>query len=379
VERLRRLGKPVFVICLGVVLYLIATNAGAGWLYVVAAAIGGVVLISALGPLWSVRGIEVARLAPVAGTAGEPISCEIEVRNPGRFARYLIEARDAFAGDEGGGVVVRVEGGAAQRVAYRLESPRRGVYPGGGISIESGAPFGLFYGRRRVWTPSSAVIYPRTFPVAGLPPAVSSAASGERESATSLDRGPGGELWGVREYRPGDPAQLIAWRPSARSLAAGRLAVVEMARETRPPLTLALDLDPRAPKEAREMVISAGASLMLRALEEGREVVADAGPQPSPFPERPDRESVLAWCAALVASRSPRMEGSDVAILPSLGDGRAGSSEAGTVVLVSCYEFAGPGPWMAPEEERALVRELEDAGRRVVRLGPEVPDPWSLS
>jgi uncharacterized protein (DUF58 family) len=115
----------------------------------------------------------------------------------------------------------------------------------------------------------------------------------ERFIAT-MHRGLGGEFWGVKEYRPGDPARLISWRQSARSLAAGRLSVVELARRTEPPLSIAMNLDPRAPAEAREMIVSAEASHMVWALREGRGVVADAGPQRSPFPERPYPDDVLA-------------------------------------------------------------------------------------
>jgi uncharacterized protein (DUF58 family) len=67
---LRRIAKPAFVVCLGLILYLIAANSGAGWLYVVAAGIGAVVIVSAPLPWWNVRGIEVGRRAPVRRGCG---------------------------------------------------------------------------------------------------------------------------------------------------------------------------------------------------------------------------------------------------------------------------------------------------------------------
>src|SRR5215218_5379573 len=45
--RLRSIVKPALVVFLGFVLYVIASNVGAGWLYVIVAALAGVVLISA--------------------------------------------------------------------------------------------------------------------------------------------------------------------------------------------------------------------------------------------------------------------------------------------------------------------------------------------
>ncbi len=388
---MRRIAKPAFVVSLGLILYLIATNAGAGWLYVVAAAVGGVVAVSALLPWWNVRGAGfVARRTPVLATAGEPLECSLEIRNAGRLARHLLEVEDRFAGDKGRAVAVRVRRDEPEVVGYTVENPRRGIYAGGEVLVESGAPFGLFYGRRREWVSSDIVVYPRTFEVAGLPPsAVVYAERGDRSESSTLHRGHGGEFWGVREYRPGDPARLVAWKRSARGLLAGRLAVVELAQETHPPLVLALNLDARAPQEAREMVISTGASLLLYGLGEGREVRAYAGPENPPLPEESTPDSALTWCAGLRASRPPDPEGASVEIrvstkkLDTAGKPRPsplpGASEAQAVVLVSCHEFAGPSEaWMSPEEEREFIERTEANGRQVARLGVEVEEPWRI-
>ena len=388
---MKRLGKPMLLILLCGVLYLIAANSGAGWLYVVSAIVGATVAVSIAAPPWSARGIEVVRRAPVIGRAGEPLRCALEVRNTGRLARHLLEIRDGFAGDVGRGVVARVRGGATVRVEYVMENPRRGVYSGGEVVVESGAPFGLFYGRRRIRAASSTVIHPRTFDVAALPPSVSlDVEQGDHSEAPTLLRGHGGEFWGIREYRPGDPARLVAWRRSAHGLSAGRLAVRELAQETHPPFKIAMNLDASAPREAREMVVSAGASLLLFALREGRVVRADAGPQKEPFPEQPDPDAVLTWCAGLVASRPPGPREASVEIRPSIPytERRPGpstppaASEVQAVVLVSCRNFAGPksrtGPWMTPEEEQRFVDEARKDGRRAVRLGPDVEEPWRI-
>ena len=386
---MRRIAKPAFVVCLGLILYLIATNAGAGWLYVVAAGIGGVIVVAAPLPWWNVRGVEVARRNPIVATAGEPFECSLEMRNTGRLARHLLEVEDRLAGDAGRAVAVRVRRNEPEIVRYTAENPRRGIYAGGDIVIESGAPFGLFYGRRRKWVSSDLVVYPRTFDVAGLPPSAAvDAERGDRSESSTLHRGHGGEFWGVREYRPGDPARLVAWKRSARGLLAGKLAVVELAQETHPPFVVALNLDEGAPYEVREMVISTGASLLLYGLEEGREVRAYAGPRNPPFPEEATPDSTLTWCAGLRASPPPDPEGASVEIRPSTrklhtaGKPRPspspGASEAQAIVLVSCHEFAGPGPWMSPEEERSFAESTEANGRRVARLGIEVQEPWSI-
>ncbi len=386
---LKRIAKPVFVVCLALILYLIAANSGAGWLYVLAAGIGAVALVSAPLPRSNVRGIEVARRAPVQAIAGEPFDCTLQITNTKRLARYLLEFEDRFAGGTGRAVAVRVGSKEPRALRYTLENPRRGVYPDGEILVESGAPFGLFYARRRVRAASEVVVYPRTFDVAGLPPSsVVDAERGDMSESSTLHRGYGGELWGVREYRPGDPARLVAWKRSARGLPVGRLAVVELARETHPPFVIALDLDPRAPLEARELVISLGASLLLYGLGENREVRAYAGPENPPFPEEANRETVLTWCAGLRASPTADPEGASVEIRPSTRkldtaskprpSPPPGPEEAQTVVLVSCHAFAGPGPWMSHQEELEFVEKTEANGRLVARIGVGVEEPWRI-
>src|SRR5215203_5022250 len=270
---IRGIAKPALVILLGLVLYAIASNVGAGWLYVIVAVLVGVVLVSGPLPWLGVRQVGITRRAPVVATAGEPFECTLEIENH-------------FAGDTGRAVAVRVRRGQTEEVGYTVENPRRGVYAGGEVTVESRAPFGLFYGRSKTRAAADTVVYPRTFDVAGLPPsAVTDAAWGDRSESSTLHRGHGGEFWGVREYRPGDPARLVAWKKSARGLTSGKLAVIELAQETHPPFVLAMSLDTAAPPEAREMLVSAGASLLLYALSDGREVRADAGPENMPFPQ----------------------------------------------------------------------------------------------
>ena len=388
---MRRFRKLVFAVALCVALYLIATNAGAGWLYVVSATIAAVIAVSALVPQWNVRGIESSRMAPVVATAGQPFECSLELKNTGRLARHLLEVKDDFAGDAARAVVVRLARGETEVVRYGIENPVRGIYSGGEVTVESGAPFGLFFARRKERVALDAVVYPRTWSVAGLPPSASLDAERKDQSeAPTLRRGLGGEFWGIREYRTGDPARLIAWKKSARGLAAGKLAVLELAEETHPPLVVAMNLDPRAPKEAREAVVSAGASLLLYGLREGREVRADAGPQRLPFPEDPDPDKVLTWCAGLDASRPSDPEGASVEVRPSVKKTAVGKprpseppdvSEAQVVVLVSCHELArgAAGLWMTPKEEDEFARMTEAGGRRVTRLGADVEEPWRIS
>src|SRR5215218_5122246 len=81
--RLKSIVKPALVVFLGLVLYLIASNVGAGWLYVIVAALAGIVLISIPLPWLGVRHVGITRRAPVVATAGEPFECSLEIENWG--------------------------------------------------------------------------------------------------------------------------------------------------------------------------------------------------------------------------------------------------------------------------------------------------------
>ncbi len=385
-RRLKDARKPALLLILCGILYLIANTSGAGWLYVVAAGIGAVLLVSLPAPLLVVfpagaRGMEASRKTPESGVVGEPLACTLELRNPGRFGRYLLEVEDRFAGGAARTVVARVPGrsssGSSKEIEYSVENPQRGVYSGGEIEISSGAPFGLLYGRRRLRAASEAVIYPRTFDVDGLPQPTADG-QGAGAARNTLHRGTGGEFWGVREYRPGDPARLVSWRRSARNLHTGQLAVMEFAREVQPPLSLSLDLDRRSPAAVRELIVSAAASVMLQALEEGRKLEVDAGKQQEAFPEAGDRDEVLRWCAGLEASKPPEPAERNVEIRPSVDNLDPSKARSETVVLVSCHELAGPGPWMTPDEELEFVRAVESEGRQVRRLGASIEEPGRL-
>ncbi|HZY64507.1 MAG TPA: hypothetical protein VFE21_01330 [Rubrobacteraceae bacterium] len=92
--RVKRFVKSGFLILMTVVLYLIAANSGAGWMYVVAAALAATVLVSLPAPLLNVRGLKMVRRVPATGTVGEPLDCRIEIKKRRTF-------REAPAGSKG--------------------------------------------------------------------------------------------------------------------------------------------------------------------------------------------------------------------------------------------------------------------------------------
>jgi uncharacterized protein (DUF58 family) len=113
----------------------------------------------------------------------------------------------------------------------------RGVVGARGWRIYSGDPLGFFRDVRSVADATVLLVLPRFKSLPDRTP------PRELEAATAAPRsGSGNELFGIREYRPGDSLRRIHWRSSARH---GELVV----REYEPPgmRTVTILVDPAPP------------------------------------------------------------------------------------------------------------------------------------
>lgn len=119
-------------------------------------------------------------------------------------------------------------------VQIGLAALRRGPVGARSWVVESSDPLGLFQSRRPSPDAEIALVLPRFASLSRRPEVR------ELEASVATPRaGSGTELFGVREYRPGDPLRRIHWRSSARR---GELVV----REYEPPgvQTLGIFCDP---------------------------------------------------------------------------------------------------------------------------------------
>jgi uncharacterized protein (DUF58 family) len=125
----------------------------------------------------------------------------------------------------------------------------------------------------------------------------------ELEASVSAPRaGSGMELFGVREYRAGDPLRRIHWRSSARL---GQLVV----REYEPPgqQTVGIFCDPNpATREVADQVARLAASEAWDCIRDGGRVVLWApGLEPSGPGEARNFWALLEWLARYPTSSSP--------------------------------------------------------------------------
>jgi len=103
------------------------------------------------------------------------------------------------------------------------ELVRRGMTPFTTLRIDAIAPFGFFTTSRTTTYPMGLFVAPTAVPPLDLP----------RVLGAQLDglgpMGPGLDVRGVREWRPGDAVRHVHWRSTART---GRLAVLDYGEPT---------------------------------------------------------------------------------------------------------------------------------------------------
>jgi uncharacterized protein (DUF58 family) len=177
---------------------------------------------------------QLLRTAPLPAPIFEGDGLDIEVgldttgapRGPARLVGLIGSERVAVAT----GLVPR----SGWRRTIELNGLRRGPLGARALVVESSDVAGLFRSRRSSPDSEVALVLPRFTSLAGKLQAR------ELEASVAAPRaGSGTELFGVREYRPGDSLRRIHWRSSARH---GELVV----REYEPPgvQTLGIFCDP---------------------------------------------------------------------------------------------------------------------------------------
>jgi uncharacterized protein (DUF58 family) len=305
-------------VALAAVVEYYGASSEVAWLFLLAYWVLALVVASFFYARWNakrlygeiaVRGVEAALDSPVeelpdhllrSGPLPAPIfegdRMEVELgirtrggaRGPARLAGTVagVELRAAT------GIVPRTGWHEDRVVGPVLRGPIRAT----GWALEASDPLGLFRLRRRGPDSEIALVLPRFTSLATQPNVR------EQEANLAAPRaGAGTELFGVREYRPGDPLRRIHWRSSARH---GELVV----REFEPPgtQTLGIFCDAQtASREVADQVARLAASEAWDAIRAGGRVILWA---PGIEPSRPD-ESRSLWALLEWLARYPEPGG----------------------------------------------------------------------
>lgn len=213
-----------------------AWHSGTNLLYLVFATLIALFLIHGLLVWMCLLGIRMTRVLPTHVYAGRP--CPIAVRLSNRKV-YLdshgLRVSDlGFNGKSIGAVFFGTvpKHGQAEEL-YETVFPRRGSYALRNLEAITRYPFGLVERGLKSSVPQQLLVYPQVNEIGALG-ANLVAGFGDQEVNK---KGFGTELYGLREYVPGEHARHIHWRSSARLQ---RLMVIEHQRDERRHVTLQL-------------------------------------------------------------------------------------------------------------------------------------------
>lgn len=321
--------RAAVIVMVGGLLGLVATTAQAGWLFVMAAGVAGLLGASFFAPQ-GLRHLSVERSGPPTVVAGDEATVTLKLHNASKRATPPLRLEDHHpALSEDHFFVDRAREGSTLAASSQRIAPRRGVFKGGRVRVISGAPFGILSARRDIPVEDELVVLPRWIELRSFPLRDASASPLELEGEMARV-GAGSEFVGLRNYRPGDPRRHVHWRSSARR---GELIVREHQEEVMGPVVIALaGADTGAPPDsAFETLVSAAASVAIYAHSMGHptQLIAPGGPgedQPRRA-ERPTRSGLLRWLAAL--------EPVDADLRDLLGAALGSSGRGSTVVLLA--------------------------------------------
>lgn len=379
--RIPRPNRRALSLCgAALLLFAVASNSQAGWVFVLAAALFGVAFAGALLPGRAIRRLEVSRRVPEVCRVGDRIRVMLVLSNPSNSSRHLIEGIDDFLGRTPF-LVEALSAKDAATVGYEITPVRRGIYEGGEALVSSGVPFGVRRAKRKLFVTSSIVVHPRWVRIANFP--LLESASTPHEIVHERRRGTGVEFYGIREYRSGDSLRHVHWRSSART---GRLYVREFEEQYASRLGILLDAEEKIgvePNTTFEDAVACAASLAIYALEAGHpvQIFADSRGATQHLFE-PSRRDALDWLAGLEAdgrrglvriaadmAAEVQRRSTNALIFPATRRNADDAPKAAALlqarssrviaVMVSAFTYSASDRWVLDEEgEQALADEL---------------------
>ncbi|MDR7423251.1 MAG: DUF58 domain-containing protein [Armatimonadota bacterium] len=254
------------VLALAVAVFLLATNLLSGLLFVLDALLVSCALVGLATAAWPLRGLAARRHVPERGVEGEPLAIAVEL-TARRTGRFLV-VEDGWPGARARALVPYVAARAPVVVTVTVLPARRGRYPVGPIEVVCRGMLGLFSMRRRFHAADGVAVWPATRPVPAavaeqLLPVLEGRAGGRRTRQAE-------DIYGVRDYQPGDQLARIHWRSTARR---GALVVREYERPEGPAAAIVLDLDRTQAPARLDAAVRAAASIFRLAVQRGADVV----------------------------------------------------------------------------------------------------------
>jgi uncharacterized protein (DUF58 family) len=357
------------------VVFYYGSTSEVAWLFLLAYWIGALIVAAAVYASWNARGLaaglalagtkpapdspldslpeQLLRTGPIPAPIFEGDSAEIELRLTTNGGPRGPARLSGVVGSE----AVRAATGVVPKAGWtqrRTFGPvARGPIVAKSWVLESSDPLGFFRFRRKGADGEVALVLPRFMSLTAQPQAR------ELEASVSAPRaGSGMELFGVREYRAGDPLRRIHWRSSARL---GELVV----REYEPPgqETVGIFCDPSPPtREAADQVARLAASEAWDCIRNGGRVVLWApGLEPSLPSEARNLWALLEWLARY--PEPPQVQTGDLPLVSDAVGVTAGASAPLIDALETVRQRGGRvRAWVVGDAEIDLEVPLQRVG-----------------
>jgi hypothetical protein len=265
----KRTWKLLFI---AIILYFLANQTQVGWLYIITAAMIGLLFVTFFYSRGMLNAIQASRtfqypqlltsnlqpptsnlpaspqtptpedfdFTPPTFHEDDPIEVALTLQQSGLRPAWQVSGLEScpFAPPADEAQPLFIPGllkNQPVQLTYQTLCNRRGLFTFSAIPIHSKGPFGLFHTRCTLITPSQLLIYPAYTALKRL------RLFEKREMAEyqSLHLGRGTEIIGTREYRPGDSMRQVHWRSTART---GKIIVKEFTDDEQPAITVVLDL-----------------------------------------------------------------------------------------------------------------------------------------
>jgi uncharacterized protein (DUF58 family) len=262
-----------------------AINSQNNLLFIVFGLALGALLVSGVVSGAMLMGVTVHRRPVHDAAVGSPLSVVYQVRNANRLVPALAltvheDARVALASERPGGgdtlrvaaFVTRVPARRTVRVRTHATPARRGVVRFEAITVTATFPLGVF--RKSVVFREGGHAMATPAPAGCRPELVLRGPDRRpRDQRQTPRHGAGDEFYALRDYVPGDPTRMIAWKPSARAdtlVVRQNLAITDTSLE----LTLVPDAPAGSarPGEPAERTLSLAMGLAEASLRTGRSV-----------------------------------------------------------------------------------------------------------
>ena len=247
------------------VVFLIAVLLRADFFFTIAYLFFAVYVLSRMWNQHTTSHLHVERRFTDRAFSGDQVMVDVTVRNDGRLPVPWLEVHESLpvelAAPPFYREVATLGSRARRRFSYTLQCRRRGYYPIGPLTMQTGDLLGILRHSQIEVAPQHIIVYPRVVPLRrlGLPTRSPLVALPAR---SPLFEDPA-RVMGVRDYQRGDSPRRIHWTATAR---AGRLLVKQyqpaIARETLVCLDLdAEDYGQRQRQTATELAIVVAASI----------------------------------------------------------------------------------------------------------------------